>query len=324
LPFPIFTDNNRVGIGKPTPTSDLDVVGDVAISGTLTVAGGAVGAISIGAFGSTPNSGGASIAGGVITLQPASVTQPGGVSIAAQTFNGAKTFDDGVLTNSVTSASAATLALASSVANGASAIAATVNSSVALSTSGAKLLSVQNNSIEKVYITKDGDITSGAANFTITGSVATGATSATKAIILNSASTLTSAARVLSVQNNTVEGFYVTADGSATANATLSSTVRVFAPYFGNNNTSLPVEIHSFVADGGAAVAGYVRTDAAWTTAGAKLWSFRNNNTEKAFVDKDGNVEVTTVGAGFILKSPDGTRYKIVVADGGALSATAA
>ena len=36
-----------------------------------------------------------------------------------------------------------------------------------------------------------------------------------------------------------------------------------------------------------------------------------------------GDVEVDTVGKGFILKSPDGTRYRIAVANGGALSTSA-
>ncbi len=38
----------------------------------------------------------------------------------------------------------------------------------------------------------------------------------------------------------------------------------------------------------------------------------------------DGSIEVMNIGAGFILKSPDGTRYRITVANGGALSTTAA
>jgi hypothetical protein len=38
----------------------------------------------------------------------------------------------------------------------------------------------------------------------------------------------------------------------------------------------------------------------------------------------NGHIEVVSVGKGFILKSPNGTRYRIAVADGGALSATAA
>ncbi len=36
-----------------------------------------------------------------------------------------------------------------------------------------------------------------------------------------------------------------------------------------------------------------------------------------------GDVEATTIGKGFILKSPDGTRYRLTVANGGALSAVA-
>lgn len=48
--------------------------------------------VTLGAFGSTPNSSGASLAAQVLTLQPADGTNPGGVSTAAQTFAGVKTF----------------------------------------------------------------------------------------------------------------------------------------------------------------------------------------------------------------------------------------
>ncbi len=50
------------------------------------------GALTIGTFGSTPNSAGASLSGGTLTLQPASASFPGGVSTATQSFAGAKTF----------------------------------------------------------------------------------------------------------------------------------------------------------------------------------------------------------------------------------------
>lgn len=56
------------------------------LSGTNT------GDVTLGAFGSTPNANGASIASQVITLQPASASQPGGVTTGAQAFGGAKTF----------------------------------------------------------------------------------------------------------------------------------------------------------------------------------------------------------------------------------------
>lgn len=53
---------------------------------------GGVGSITVAAFGSTPNAGGASAAGLTLTNQPADAANPGGVSITAQTFAGAKTF----------------------------------------------------------------------------------------------------------------------------------------------------------------------------------------------------------------------------------------
>jgi hypothetical protein len=56
------------------------------LSGTNT------GDVTLSAFGSTPNANGASLSGQALTLQPASATQPGGVSTGAQTFGGAKTF----------------------------------------------------------------------------------------------------------------------------------------------------------------------------------------------------------------------------------------
>jgi len=58
---------------------------------------GAGGVFSIGAYGSTPNAAGGSISGGTLTLQPASASYPGGVTISSQTFAGSKTFSSQLL-----------------------------------------------------------------------------------------------------------------------------------------------------------------------------------------------------------------------------------
>lgn len=55
------------------------------------------GAISVAAFGSSPDAKGATYSSGVIALQPADATHPGAVSAAAQTFGGVKTFASRVL-----------------------------------------------------------------------------------------------------------------------------------------------------------------------------------------------------------------------------------
>jgi len=52
--------------------------------------------VSFGIFGSTPNSSGGGISGGVITLQPADATHPGGLSTGTQTIAGAKTFNNDI------------------------------------------------------------------------------------------------------------------------------------------------------------------------------------------------------------------------------------
>lgn len=80
------------------------------------------------------------------------------------------------------------------------------------------------------------------------------------------------------------------------------------------------------VPDGGSAVAHTFDNSVALSTSGAKLASFKSNNSEKFFIDKDGSLEFSDLAtvSSVIIKSPDGTRYRIVVANGGALSTTAA
>ncbi len=69
------------------------------------------GALSIGTFGSTPNSGGASISGSTLTLQPADGTNPGGISTTSQTIAGAKTFTSDTTVTTSTSATTRTLTI---------------------------------------------------------------------------------------------------------------------------------------------------------------------------------------------------------------------
>lgn len=59
-----------------------------AVSGTNT------GDVTLTAVGGSPNANGASLSGQALTLQPASISQPGVVTAGTQTFGGAKTFDD--------------------------------------------------------------------------------------------------------------------------------------------------------------------------------------------------------------------------------------
>ena len=126
------------------------------------------GDVTLGAVGSSPNGNGASLSGQVLNLQPASQTQPGAVTAGAQDIGGAKTFYSTVtcsacslvaglklIGDTVETNSAVSLTLKSSVADGGTAKAVIVSTSVTL-TGTAKLISFQNNGTEKSFIWADG------------------------------------------------------------------------------------------------------------------------------------------------------------------------
>ena len=91
--------------GFSTVMTDVFVTGGTYTSGTTTFVNNTGGTFSVSGFGTvsslgviggTPNSSGATINGSSLILQPASASFGGVVTTSAQTFNGAKTFNDNV------------------------------------------------------------------------------------------------------------------------------------------------------------------------------------------------------------------------------------
>lgn len=159
-----------------------------------------------------------------------------------------------------------------------------------------------------------------AATLTLTGNVADSGSN--NAVVIDNTTALTGSTRLVSLKNAGVEKLVVLQNGTVqTSTVQLTTGINSNAYY---TNTATTMDVRSTVANGGSAVGVQVGTINTMSTSGAKLVSFINNSTEKAFVGYDGNIETTVVGSGFILKSPDGTRYRITVANGGALSTTAA
>lgn len=74
---------------------------------TLTAASHAI--LTLAAFGSTPNANGLTLTGQALNMQPASDTQPGGLSTAAQAIGGEKRFAAGVKVGSNTALSTSTI-----------------------------------------------------------------------------------------------------------------------------------------------------------------------------------------------------------------------
>ncbi len=108
--------------------------------GSTAAAFGAV--TTVGTFGSTPNTGGASISGTTLTLQPANGTNPGGVSTTTQTIAGAKTFSGAFVASSTLTVTGVLTANAPAVVNGAltvNALATPVNAAFSTATTGGSL-----------------------------------------------------------------------------------------------------------------------------------------------------------------------------------------
>lgn len=194
---------------------------------------------------------------------------------------------DGYLrTNEVLTISAGTLSLLSSVADGGAAVASVIGSTVALSTSGAKLLSLKNNGVEKAAFTKDGyldtpRVQSGSAGLTLLGNVADGASAV--GVTVNNGVTLANAgARLLSVQNNGTEKAYFDINGSLI-------TGQLWA------RATEGLSFTSRIADGASAVGITLDNSTTLSTSGAKLLSVKNNGTEKFAVDKDGTLDTLKV-----------------------------
>lgn len=72
---------------------------NAGISSWVQISGGS--GLTLGNVGNAPNPQAASLVGSQLNLQPADVSNPGVVSISAQTFNGDKTFNNNLIINSV-------------------------------------------------------------------------------------------------------------------------------------------------------------------------------------------------------------------------------
>lgn len=91
------TDSGTATVSSNTLTFSGSGAATTSGSGsTVTVSVPTGGGLSLTTFGSTPNADGLTLTSGVLNMQPASGTEPGGVSTTTQTFAGAKTFSSNV------------------------------------------------------------------------------------------------------------------------------------------------------------------------------------------------------------------------------------
>lgn len=126
----------------------------------------------------------------------------------------------------------------------------------------------------------------------------------------------------------TASGTSITSGGNVSSSG--SGSVNAGSAGFGVTASGFTHDITAgwAITDGASAEAVRVLSTTAFANAGASIMTWRNSNVFSATpVMKlliDGTFEATTAGVGIILKSPDGTRYRLTVANGGTLSIAAA
>lgn len=211
------------------------------------------------------------------------------------------------------------------IADGATAKAYTLNTLYNLSTTGAKLFILQNYGSEKFSVDKDGNVnipagkefringvaipsTGGAVSFPISTTTAT----PSAGINLQEASSSLVAEGLLNISlapGGYYKGIRMNNEGIAEAlhislgtGSSNSKGIRISC--INNQSTPFTIEkgtsttVTSFtpnVIDGGSAIAYTFSTGNALSTTGAKLFSLKNNNVEKLYVSKDGDIYVRGV-----------------------------
>jgi hypothetical protein len=154
--------------------------------------------------------------------------------------------------DTILSATPVTLTLRGQVADGASAVGATIGSSNVLSVAGSKIASFVNAATERAYISKDGHLQTGGTIYAVTG--------------LNFSSDF----------GTSSYGFLQVSGGGFLE--------------FRSAATNYPIKVLGNPSNTGTAIGTHIGAVSNLTAAGAKLVSFVNNNAaEKAYIDKDGN-----------------------------------
>lgn len=120
----------------------------------------------------------------------------------------------------------------------------------------------------------------------LTGYATDGAT-AVGITLNNSISLLNANAKLVSIQSAGAELAFFGSGGDLTVPSV--TTGFMFSP------TSTTLTLRSQQADGSTAVGTLIQNTPSLTTAGAKLVSFKNNSTEKAFIDKDGAISAAGI-----------------------------
>ena len=160
--------------------------------------------------------------------------------------------------------------------------------------------------------------TNGAARMTITsnGNVGIGTTTPTRLFTIVGSVTGTNVALI---QNTDSAGY---AELGFDNDTPFAGNIGCFAFGYGGTATADPNNAYFFNRRAGAIFFGTTAAERMRITAAGNVGIGTTSPTSKLQVSA-GDVEVDTIAKGVILKSPDGTRYRVTVANGGTLSVAA-
>lgn len=270
------------------------------------ISGANTGDLTLASAGSTPADAGASLAGQVLTLQPADATHPGLMTAADKTKLNAVT---GTNTGDVTIGTANGLSLSGQVLS----MAAATGSVAGAVTTGTQTITgfkTFTNTLQSSVTGTTSTLSNAAAICKIVGSPANGATAV--AIALNAGVSLSTAGAILvSVQNAGIEKFNVDKDGNANFLANMGprwggGTASIFydganhivmnvgnsvqANAWANANAGAPNQLNSNRVNAAGAIGTVINTNVTFNIAGEKLLSIQNNTVDVAGVDRNGGL----------------------------------
>jgi hypothetical protein len=227
-------------------------------------------------------------------VEQASIDRLGIIAAAGGFTTTANSYLGPITANSLVASAPSTLSLTSQKADGASAVGIVLNNSVTMATAGAKLLSIQNNGVEKAYVDKDGYLSAPSLKLFSTAFVPQVAGDDYIRFWIDK-SLSTDTPELKWRRDNGGDVFFGTPVRVSVGSSVFAGPLLLGGSSILGINGVAALSLRGSSADGVSAVGVVIDNSTSLATTGSKILSIRNATVEKFYVDKDGYLGATTI-----------------------------